>query len=271
MKFITLCADDYGMNKAISQGIIHLLTMGRLTAVSCMTTSSCWSEHAPWLHPYREHADLGLHFNLTEGQPLGKKNSTIAPRGSFLSLPLLMAKAYGGFIKVADVEQELLLQLEQFNKHVQRLPNFIDGHQHIHHLPIVREALLKMYEQPLLGRETYVRISIQREGGGIKSKIIALTGAARLQRQLKINKIPYNQTFSGIYPFQDAVNYRQYFIRFLRQVKNQELIMCHPALFNPQTIDPIASSRLYEFNYFKSPAFKEDCERYHVQLTRLIL
>jgi predicted glycoside hydrolase/deacetylase ChbG (UPF0249 family) len=269
MKYIILCADDYGMNEDISQSIVRLLAMKRLTAVSCMTTFPDWPHYASGLHPYYEHADMGLHFNLTEGQALTRKGSTIIRQGSFLSLPLLMAKAHARCIKVADVEQELLLQLEQFNKHMKRLPDFIDGHQHIHHLPVIREALLKVYEQHLGVQRPYIRVSVQWWGGGIKSKIIALTGAMALRRQLKLRKIPYNHTFSGIYPFQNAINYRKYFKNFLARAENQELIMCHPALGSSQIKDEIATSRLKEWDYFSSVQFTKDCEHYRIQLGRM--
>jgi predicted glycoside hydrolase/deacetylase ChbG (UPF0249 family) len=270
MKFITLCADDYGLNEAVSQGILHLLTMKRLTAVSCMTTSPDWPKHSAWLHPYRDHVDIGLHFNLTEGQPLSIKSSSIARRESFFSLPSLMAKAYGRFLKVADVEHELILQLEQFIKCMQRLPDFIDGHQHIHHLPVIRAALLKVHEEYLRKHNSYVRISVQRQGGGLKPKILAFTGALILKQQLRKRSIPYNHAFSGIYPFDNANNYRDYFTRFLATAEKQELIMCHPGLSNPQSGDAIAVNRFQELNYLSSAAFKEDCDRYHIQLTRFL-
>jgi predicted glycoside hydrolase/deacetylase ChbG (UPF0249 family) len=272
MKLITLCADDYALNEAVSQGIIRLVATERLTAVSCMTTSPHWSQHAPWLHPYREKTDLGLHFNLTEGQPLSGKTSSIARQGTFLSLPLLVTKAHLRSLKVVDIEQELLLQLQQFVQHMQCLPDFIDGHQHIHHLPVIREALLKVYQQHLREKRAYIRISLQRRPrGNLKSLILAVTGAVKLQYQLQKLNIPYNAAFSGIYPFQDAMNYRQYFIEFLRKAENQQLIMCHPGLENRAEKDAIAFSRFQELTYLNSAAFNEDCEQYHVKLTRLTL
>ena len=70
MKHIILCADDYGQNFAISQAIVDLFEKKRLSATSCMVTSPDWPRYSSLLIPFRDHVDVGLHFNLSEGFPL---------------------------------------------------------------------------------------------------------------------------------------------------------------------------------------------------------
>src|SRR3989338_3630816 len=82
-KCIILCADDYGQNKPISQAIITLIEKKRLSATSCLTTFPHWLEFAKFLQPYIDSIDIGLHFNLTEGDP-----------GRVMSLSQLLKKAY---------------------------------------------------------------------------------------------------------------------------------------------------------------------------------
>src|SRR5579883_2854375 len=71
-KRIVLCADDYVQAPAISQGIVALLKEKRLSAVSCMVNTPFWVDEATWLQPYESQADIGLHWNLTEGRALSR-------------------------------------------------------------------------------------------------------------------------------------------------------------------------------------------------------
>ena len=67
---IALCADDYAQNQAIDDGILSLLAEQRLSAVSCFSTAPRWRQQsAPALREVAAAgaADVGLHFNLTEG------------------------------------------------------------------------------------------------------------------------------------------------------------------------------------------------------------
>ena len=77
---LALCADDFALSPAVSQGILEALAAARLTATSAMTTQASWPEAARAFRTLAPQADLGLHFNLTLGGPLGKMPS-FAPGG----------------------------------------------------------------------------------------------------------------------------------------------------------------------------------------------
>lgn len=64
---IMVCADDYALSEPISWGILELAQKRRISAISCMTESCYWPEHARALDFAGKHVALGLHFNLTEG------------------------------------------------------------------------------------------------------------------------------------------------------------------------------------------------------------
>src|SRR5262245_55993605 len=57
---LILCADDYAIAPGISRGILRLLQARRISAVSCMVTGRHWPEHAGWLRPFADGADIGL-------------------------------------------------------------------------------------------------------------------------------------------------------------------------------------------------------------------
>lgn len=256
-KQLTLCADDFGQNAEVSTGILNLLAKQRLSAVSCLTTFPDWSLFAKKLLIYQDEIDIGLHFNLTE-------NSL------FPDLSSLMRTVYFGKLDKELLESELHIQLDCFIEATGKLPDFIDGHQHVHHLPIVRDVLLKVYKIRLQTNHAYLRscqtLSLLQDFP--KNLIIQLTGARALKKILQKQHIPHNSSFAGIYDFKHAKNYRDYFNQFLQQITDRGLIMCHPGLFSEETSDPLANSRRYEYQYFMSDEFLQDCSSY--KLSKLI-
>jgi len=272
IKNVILCADDYGLNAAISQGIINLLQRQRLSAVSCLTTTASWQEHAAWLKPFQGQAAVGLHFNLTEGQALSP--AFIERYGaSFFQLPRLIIHAFLRRLEVAVLEQECQAQLDRFVADLGCWPDFIDGHQHIQQLPQVREAVLRVYERSLRNRKAYLRsvskaVPSRGVGGKIKQAIIYCCGSLGFQRLLEKRTIPHNTAFAGIYSFKEVGAYPQMFPRFLKNIRNHGLIMCHPGL-NPgeDCADTIARARFQEYCYLSSEQFITDCQAQGVHLT----
>src|SRR5436190_22116683 len=103
-KNIVLCADDYGQAPAISKGIISLLEKGRLSAVSCMVNMPGRPEAALWLQPFADQADMGLHFNLTEGKPLSQSFKNAYGDG-LIPLNTLLRKAFLRQLDQTVIEQ----------------------------------------------------------------------------------------------------------------------------------------------------------------------
>ena len=143
-RLLALCADDFGAAPGISQGIARLAHAGRISAVSCMTASPHWRESARRLEGVPKTIDLGLHLNFTEGRPLSARLARRWP--TFPSLPRLIAQAHLGLLPHSALRNEVHAQLAAFNHALGRPPDFIDGHQHVHHLPGIRRVLLDMVE-----------------------------------------------------------------------------------------------------------------------------
>lgn len=259
-KRIILCADDYGQNTAISQGILSLIQQQKLSATSCMTNMPTWPEMAAPLREYKNKIDIGLHFNLTDGNALTKEAQIY-----FGNLNRLIKQAFLKQLNQQIIEAELKAQLDAFISATGFLPDYIDGHQHIHHLPIIRSALLNVYQQYFSEKKAYIRISSNSLIQAIKQSfrcwkilIITLTGALQLKKELIKKNIPHNATFSGIYNFAANKNYAAQFKIFLKEVDEGGLIMCHPGLTS-DAIDPIYATRNQEFNYLKSEELLQNC------------
>lgn len=289
---ITVCADDYAQNTAISTGILELLDRGRLSAISCFSTATRW--HA-WAAPaLRERlaedgstqpvADLGLHFNLTEG--FG------AP--AMASLPGLVLRSLAGELRRKAVRTmistALQRQLDAFEQGLGRGPDFIDGHQHVHQLRGVREVLLEVLARRYpRGSPSGSGLATQGVGGHAatrpwvrntvpadpdwrgKPRVLAQLGGHAFATELSRHGMPSNRGFAGVYGF-DRPDYGACFAQWLQAAQPGMLIMCHPAREAQEADgapDSIAAQRLVEHRYFMSSAYPEALRAANVQLRKL--
>jgi len=274
-KRIVLCADDFGQALAISQGIIALIQQHRLSATSCITNAQHWPEHAKWLVQYKAQVAIGLHFNLTEGRALSAEYRQ-AHGEQFLSLSGVMRKAFMRTFDQAAIESELEAQLDSFMSEMGSLPHFVDGHQHVHQFPVIRDALVAVYQRRLHVQKPFIRLvnekltpmDVLRQP---KKMIIFFTGTSALKKLLDQQGIRYNRSFAGIYSFAKAAPYSELFPQFLNDIEDGGLIMCHPGLLsnNPEG-DVIAANREEEYQYLASNEFLVACESAGVSLTAKI-
>jgi predicted glycoside hydrolase/deacetylase ChbG (UPF0249 family) len=274
IKNIILCADDYAQSPAISQGIINLIAQKRLSATSCMVNSSYWPEHAAWLKPYIEQVDIGLHFNLTYGAPLDEM-PYMARSGYLPSVNRLLIESHLGMLSYNEIYAELTRQLTAFNKGLGKMPDFIDGHQHIHCFPIIRQVLLDYYDKNLRGTRTWLRNICPAKTGQLlqppathKKIILFAIGGKFFKNKIIKTNIPHNNSFSGIYKFNTINSYGDLFIVFLKSIEHGGLIMCHPGLSNNDLSDPITKSRAIEYEYLSSDRFLVDMQQYDFALAR---
>lgn len=269
VKRIVLCADDYGQAPEISQGIINLIAQNRLSATSCIVNSPHWISAAKALLSYDDQIDIGLHFNLTEGMPLSAQFIKVYGNKLF-SLPTLMRLAVLGQLDYEAILAEWFAQLDRFIDGLGFYPHFIDGHQHIHQFNIIRTALIEAYLKRLKHSDCYVRLVnpplyFYDIFTNYKKWMIYLMGTKKLQQLLNKEKIPYNESFTGIYPFYKASEFPHFFSHFLKEIQNKGLIMCHPGLISDHK-DQIASVRIEEYKYLAGDQFLHDCKKYSVYL-----
>jgi predicted glycoside hydrolase/deacetylase ChbG (UPF0249 family) len=251
MKRIILCADDYGQNSAISQAIVELVKGERLSATSCLVTSPSWPDQAKWLTPLKSNIDVGMHFNLTDGKPLSKELP------AFFNLKELIVNANFKEVDPKPIVAEFNAQLDAFTNVFGQLPDFIDGHQHVHQFPVIRDVVIKAYEERLRGNGSYMRCTFNpsqitrvMDVAYFKQLMIQLCGGIKFRSELIKKKIPHNTSFSGIYNFSNSFAYAQYFPRFLKQVEDGGILMCHPGLMSGDEVEEMARARHNEYLYF---------------------
>jgi chitin disaccharide deacetylase len=255
---IALCADDYGQNQGIDDAVVNLLAARRLTAVSCFSTAPRWQMYsAPLLREHRDVADFGLHLNLSESF-----GSTAT------SLPRLIARSYLHLLDRDQLRTNLQIQFDEYEKAMGDIPDFVDGHQHVHQLPVVREVLLETLALRYAGQRIWVRNTVpahsQWRG---KAAVLKHLGGTALAKQLKKAGIATNHGFAGVYGF-DTENYADQIAEWLQHAQLGMLMMCHPG-FATQEQDPIGAQRPIEYQFLISPLFPAMLESHGIALKRI--
>lgn len=249
---IILCADDYGLSPGVSRAIVELIEAGRLSATSCMTLADHWSETARALKPLAGKAAIGLHFTLTALPPHPQLG------------PLLKA-ALLGRLDENEIASELHRQIDAFEREMGCKPDFLDGHQHVHVLPTVRDAVLKVMTTRLKGawlRDVWEPLPslLAHSPNRIKSLILNLLGHGLHQRAHTLG-IPVNRGFRGAYDLLgDVPDVALLFPRFLQGADANMLIMCHPAHVDRALVegpDPVHAPREAERAYLASDLFSK--------------
>lgn len=258
---VTLCADDYGFTPGVSQAIRALIEQGRLQATGCMTTGPHWPEEARALKALDGRADIGLHLTLTDHRPLGAM-PRLAPEGRFPALGALMKAALARKLDGAEIAAELDRQIDAFEAGFGRLPDFIDGHHHVHQLPTVREAVIEAWRRRL-GGKGWVRSCWECPGrilarGVSPIRTLAISEFGRVMRwQLARAGVPHNRSFRGAYDFSGRVPFGELFRRFTdRPQPGGTLIMVHPGFVDDELrrLDPLTDQREVEYRFLASDA-----------------
>jgi predicted glycoside hydrolase/deacetylase ChbG (UPF0249 family) len=259
---IWLCADDYGISRSVNAAIRELILRGRLNATSVMTAASHFdageAEALDELNSGIKRAALGLHVTLTGPfKPLSEGFAPLA-HGHFLPLKKMMRAAVARRLNSERLVIEIATQVQAFVMAFGRPPDFIDGHQHVHLFPQVRDAALKVAAQA--APDAWVR-QCGRPGSARRLKDrkellldVLSVGFRRKARQLGVAT---NPAFAGAYDFGGNAGYASLFPRFLAGLPDGGLVMCHPGFVDAELkrLDPLTDQREREFAYFNSAGF----------------
>jgi predicted glycoside hydrolase/deacetylase ChbG (UPF0249 family) len=171
MSCLILHADDLGMNRAITDGIVRGFREGLLTSTSLMAnapdvdralqlwktltadhTSGCLSSVArrEKLGDPQRPFDLGVHLNLTQGRPLSGSRypaELLDPAGRFPGVFALFSRLLRNGRRFQDAMQvELMQQVQTIRDHGLQ-PTHLNGHQYIEMIPAVTEILPELFQR----------------------------------------------------------------------------------------------------------------------------
>jgi hypothetical protein len=270
---IWLCADDYGISRSVNAAIRELILHERINATSVMTAATHLDadevDALDELNSGKTRAALGLHVTLTEPfKPLSEGFEPLS-HGRFLALNKMLRAAVTRRLDATRLTIEIATQIEAFVMAFGRPPDFIDGHQHVHLLPQVRDAVLKVAAEAAPG--AWIRQCGRPRAAGRRNsrkELVLDVLSFGFRRKARRLGVATNPAFAGAYDFDNAPDFATVFPRFLAGLPDGGLIMCHPGFVDAELkrFDSLTDQREREFNYFNSDEFSRTLAAHGVAL-----
>ena len=271
---IWLCADDYGISPGVNRAICDLIARGRLNATSVMVVGPAIDRdeigalqsaaeasqrcaiglHATLSAPFRP---LSMHFRPLDG-------------GMFLPFPKLLR---AGLLQQLDpdiIHAELKLQLATFAGMFGRVPDFVDGHQHVQLYPQVRDGLLAAVKEK--APDAWVRQARRNQPlksrlGRPKALFLDHLSTQFRQRAARMG-LAHNPAFAGAYDYSRSPDFGALMQQFLDGLPEGGVIMCHPGFVDDVLtgLDPLTTLREVEHAYLAGDDFPHLLEANKVTL-----
>lgn len=226
----------------MSETIVELAHAGKLNAISCMAVMPGWANDSALLAGLPAHVEIGLHLTLTGERPLTSM-PRLAPDGVLPAINPLGRQAAKGYLPLGEVAAEVAAQFDAFIGALGRPPAFVDGHQHSHALPGIRDIVLDQTARRAPGawvRDCHDGLWAMWRRPFLGKAIASAWHCRGLRRDAAARGIATNDSFAGHYDF--ATDYRAMFPRFLRSPAGTHLVMCHPGA-GERPGDAIAAAR----------------------------
>ncbi|MBU5615890.1 ChbG/HpnK family deacetylase [Psychrobacter sp. TAE2020] len=195
---VIINVDDLGLSHAVNKAVIRLAERGIIGASSYMVGGNISDSDITKLAEMN--VDIGLHLDLTGVYP-----STLSA-----TLKSLIIASYLRRLKPMQVTEVIQHQLDSFEDKFNRAPAFIDGHQHIHQFPIIRERLIQELtsrygsSNDKANKSSHHAISARVTTplvNDFKSWVIYSLGGRVWNKLCRQHNIATNDKFGGVYGF----------------------------------------------------------------------
>ncbi len=255
---LILVADDYAISPGVSAAIRDLAAARRLTGTGVMTTMPHWPSEAGALRDLQGNIAVGLHFTLSDQQPLGAM-PRLAPDGRLPSVGRLLLAGISGSIPPQEIADELDRQLDSFEKFFGAPPDFIDGHQHVHMFPgiwpIVQDAFVHRLNPARCWMRDCCDFRLSRRGQMFKAGVISVLSRAA-SNAARGRNLRCNRGFSGFYDY-DAGDLAARFSPMLADAGDGHAMMVHPGHVDDalRAVDTLTAPREKEYAFLMSEDF----------------
>lgn len=266
---LCIAVDDFGLHPGVCVAALLLSRLGRAQAIGCMVGAPAWRQWAGELQQLdTRQTEIGLHLDLTQ-HPL-----RLQPR----RLGSLILHSWLRTVKRTGIRTEIRAQLDAFEQLTGSPPSYVDGHQHVHQFPVVRDELLAELQLRYADRLPWLRNTAWYSSAHagqpepwrqtIKPRIIEALGAAALSRQALALGFRQNAHLLGVHDFSgDEASYLAWTRRWLEVCSSDDLLMCHPSLGTHA--QDVLGSRIHEFAVLSGDAFGELIEKNGIRLEPL--
>jgi predicted glycoside hydrolase/deacetylase ChbG (UPF0249 family) len=262
LRRIWLCADDYGISHSVNTAIRDLVLQGRINATSVMVVAPSFKRSEALslaiLNAGTQRVAIGLHLTLTA--PFKPLSTGYGPlrKGAFLPLKSTLQAAMLRMLRPKKVADEVAAQIEAFEAAFGQRPDFIDGHQHVHLFPQIRDAVLNVARDraPAAWIRQCGRLPSVARPGDRKAWLLDRLSRTFRKRAKKLGA-KVNPAFAGTYDFDSRPDFSALFPGFLEGLPDGSVVMCHPGHVDDelQRLDPLTTLREAEYRYFAGEAF----------------
>jgi predicted glycoside hydrolase/deacetylase ChbG (UPF0249 family) len=220
----------------------------------------------------RTKAEIGLHLNLSLGNPLSAMPAFAAQ--NFPSIGAIIKAARAGHLPEVEIRTEIARQLDAFEAAMGSAPDFVDGHQHVHVLPFIRTWLLEELSQRQLPQHFWLRDSgdalwrILWRGTQWPKALLVSYLARHFAQDCAAYGFATNGSFAGFSAFDSGGDYREEFAAALRARGPRHLIMCHPGHVDDElaALDRVLITRESELAFLLSDDFLTCLNQHQAQL-----
>lgn len=260
---IWLCADDYGLSPGVNRAIRDLIERGRLNATSVMVVGTAIDRgeidalEAAAKSSVR--CAIGLHVTLSA--PFRPLTMHFRPLDGdmFVSFPKLLRAGLTRRLDREMIRAEVTVQLATFADKFGRVPDFVDGHQHVQLYPQVRDAFVEAVAEA--APKAWVRQGgrnrpLAHRLGSPKALLLDVL-SAQFRRRAREADLAFNPGFAGAYDFTRRADFGALMREFIAGLPEQGLIMCHPGFVDEAltSLDPMTDVREREHAFLASDAF----------------
>ena len=243
LRYLLITADDFGIGKTTTRGILDLAAAGRVTS-SVILVNSPFAESAinAW-HASGKKLELGWHPALTlDGPvaPVGEVSSLVAPDGKFYPLGAFLKRLLSGKIESNHIQIELQAQYRRCCDMLGEPPDVVNGHHHCHVFEpvgrIMRDLLRQQKPMP------YVRVvreawpTLARVGGArIKRVVLNYFGRSATRKQRREGFLGNDWIIGVTDP--KYVRNPAFFRNWIRSIPGNVVeLTCHPGLLDETLI-----------------------------------
>lgn len=200
-----------------------------------------------------QQASFGVHLNLCEGRPLTRGATLMDADGRFLRKRALAMRAFTGQLSLPELEAEVAAQIAVLRDAGVRISH-LDGHKHLHQLPIVCAAVANVLPRFAIERVRITRLGSLRRARGastVAREIAAWHAAgvfARAQLRSPVRTVDLRDLLEGrgiAVPNTGR-----------REAPAPIEICCHPGTAAADADKPGSHVRSGELEYLLSPQFR---------------
>lgn len=246
-------ADDFGETEQITLGICEGINAGVVTSTSIMANMPATDFALAKARAMAEQASFGVHLTLCEGRPLTAARSLSDASGNFVSKRQLFLRSITGRLRATEVEAEVDAQVQRIADGGVRVSH-LDGHKHLHQLPIVCRAVARTARRHGIER---VRLAAMRDAAAYRSPSSAVREvlAIHAARVFSGAQLRSPRRLVDIRFCMDAAQQHRRWLGLARAGGILE-VFCHPGTELADVEKPGSCVRSAELEFLLSPAMQ---------------